>query len=107
MFLDAGPHVRRLLVALARRQPGGYFARLLAPAPRAGGDDAAPELTTLSARERTVLQYLANRLTYAEIAEVMFISRNTVKTHAKSVYTKLGVSGRIHAIERAQELGLL
>jgi LuxR family maltose regulon positive regulatory protein len=93
---------------LARRQPGGYFARLLAPPARTAGDDTTPvETTTLSARERTVLQHLANRLTYAEIAEVMFISRNTVKTHAKSVYTKLGVSGRMHAIERAQELGLL
>ena len=107
LFLDAGPHVRRLLVALARRQPAGYAARLLSTPLPHGGDEAEHDTAPLSNRERVVLQHLANRLTYAEIAEAMFISRNTVKTHAKSVYTKLGVDGRGHAVERAQELGLL
>ncbi|HEY3834860.1 MAG TPA: LuxR C-terminal-related transcriptional regulator [Acidimicrobiia bacterium] len=106
LFLDAGPHVRRLLVTLARRQPAGYAARLLT-SPLPHDHTKERDSGTLSNRERLVLQHLANRLTYAEIAEAMFISRNTVKTHAKSVYTKLGVSGRGHAVERAQELGLL
>jgi DNA-binding CsgD family transcriptional regulator len=61
----------------------------------------------LTARERVVLGELGNRLTYAEIAERLYISQNTVKSHVASVYSKLGVSGRREAIERAQQLGLV
>ncbi len=42
-----------------------------------------------------------------EIGEVLYVSRNTVKTHAVSIYRKLGVSGRSAAVERARTLGIL
>jgi LuxR family maltose regulon positive regulatory protein len=61
----------------------------------------------LTPSEYVVLYYLVERLAYAEIAERMFISVNTVKTHVASVYAKLGVNERRGAIERAHELGLL
>lgn len=48
----------------------------------------------LTAREREVLLLLLDRLTYGEIAEKLFISTNTVKTHAGSIYKKTGVSSR-------------
>jgi LuxR family maltose regulon positive regulatory protein len=53
-----------------------------------------------------VLAHLVERLSYAEIAERMFISVNTVKAHVARVYAKLGVHGRRGAIDRAHELGL-
>ncbi|HEY1741349.1 MAG TPA: LuxR C-terminal-related transcriptional regulator, partial [Acidimicrobiia bacterium] len=84
-----------------------YAAHLLTSPLPPGDEEVERTASALSSRERVVLQHLANRLTYAEIAEAMFISRNTVKTHAKSVYTKLDVGGRGQAVERAQELGLL
>jgi LuxR family maltose regulon positive regulatory protein len=108
LFLDAGPDVRRYLVAVARRRPDGFFASLLRADSRAENREAVVvNAPTLSSRERTVLRHLANRLTYVEIAELLFISQNTVKSHAKSIYTKLGASGRLDAVERAEELGLL
>ena len=51
--------------------------------------------------------YLATHLTFPEIASRLFISRNTVKTEAVSIYRKLGASSRSEAIERAVEVGLL
>ena len=45
--------------------------------------------------------------TYLQMAEVLYVSRNTVKTHLKSIYQKLGVESRSQALERAIELRLL
>jgi LuxR family maltose regulon positive regulatory protein len=63
-----------------------------------------PDLTPA---EQRVLQQLATHFTLGEIADHLYVSRNTVKTHTVSIYRKLGVSGRSEAIERACELGLL
>lgn len=54
-----------------------------------------------------MLPYLATHLTFPEIATRLFISRNTVKTEAVSIYRKLGASSRSQTIERAVEVGLL
>jgi LuxR family maltose regulon positive regulatory protein len=45
--------------------------------------------------------------TYLQMAGILYVSRNTVKTHLRSVYQKLGVESRSQAIERAVELRLL
>jgi LuxR family maltose regulon positive regulatory protein len=106
IFLDAGPVVRPFLDLVARHDKTGYMASVLmtdGPAP-SGDPEGASVLTP---RELVVLHQLADRLTYAEISEALFISQNTVKTHAKSIYMKLGASGRRDAIQRAEELGLL
>jgi LuxR family transcriptional regulator, maltose regulon positive regulatory protein len=60
----------------------------------------------MTAAEQRVLKLLPTS-TYPEIAEALYISRNTVKTHLRSVYQKLGVSSRSEAIERAVDLQLL
>jgi DNA-binding CsgD family transcriptional regulator len=61
----------------------------------------------LTAREQGVLFRLAHHQSVREIASGSFISANTVKTHIKSIYLKLGVNTRDDAVRRAQELGLL
>jgi LuxR family transcriptional regulator, maltose regulon positive regulatory protein len=61
----------------------------------------------LSERERAVLSYLPTMLTTAEIATEMFVSVNTVKTHLKSIYRKLGVARRRDAVRRARALAIL
>jgi LuxR family maltose regulon positive regulatory protein len=61
----------------------------------------------LSDRELDVLRLLSAGLSYREIAEELYISINTVKAHAKNIYSKLGVHGRMQAAQRATELNLL
>ena len=62
---------------------------------------------SLTGAELRLLPYLATHLTFPEIATRLFLSRNTIKTEAVSVYRKLGASSRSQAIERAVEVGLL
>jgi LuxR family maltose regulon positive regulatory protein len=61
----------------------------------------------LTAREQAVLLLLPSGLSAREIGGELGISRDTIKTHTKSIYQKLGVSSRRDAVARARELGLL
>jgi LuxR family maltose regulon positive regulatory protein len=61
----------------------------------------------ISERELEVLYLIAAGLSNREIAEKLFISLNTVKTHTKSINSKLDVNSRIKAVARAKEIGLL
>lgn len=64
-------------------------------------------LEPLSEREKDVLQLIAAGLTNQEIADKLFISLNTVRTHTKNINAKLGVHNRTQAAARAKELSLL
>jgi LuxR family maltose regulon positive regulatory protein len=75
------------------------------PLPAEGG--ASPDHFSLTDRERTVLRYLPTRLTNREIASELYISMNTLKTHLRSTYRKLGVESRSAAVKQARHLGLL
>ena len=61
----------------------------------------------LSAREVTVLRYLCSRLTYSEIAAALFVSLNTLKSHVRAVYRKLGVASRADAVDVGRQLGVI
>ncbi|WP_157973923.1 LuxR C-terminal-related transcriptional regulator [Desertihabitans aurantiacus] len=61
----------------------------------------------LSPAERHVLEHLDSDLLLATVAERLYISGNTLKTHLRHLYRKLGVNGREAAVERARTLGLL
>ena len=67
----------------------------------------APGASTLTEAELRVLPYLATHLSFREIAERLFLSRHTVKSHAMAIYHKLSVTSRTDAVERAGALGLL
>jgi LuxR family maltose regulon positive regulatory protein len=74
--------------------------------------DAMPEdgkaaSAGLTGAELRLLPLLSTHLSFREIGEELFVSRNTIKTQAISVYRKLGVSSRSDAIDRAGVLGLL
>ena len=62
---------------------------------------------SLTDRELSVLQLLPTSLTQRQIGDELFLSINTVKTHVKSIFGKLGVESRAAAVARARELGLL
>jgi LuxR family maltose regulon positive regulatory protein len=61
----------------------------------------------LTGAELRLLPLLSTHLSFREIGEELFVSRNTIKTQAISVYRKLGVSSRSDAIDRAALLGLV
>ena len=114
-FLWETAQVRPLLLKM-EQGPGEYAAlglrqRLLttmgvpvrSPAHDSSGVVAADRL---SKRELTVLRLLAGNLTNPEMAAALAVSPNTLKTHLKHIYRKLGVKNRQQAIARSRELGL-
>ena len=102
-----------LLEAIAARDPVRAYARRLltlfgAPdAAAPSGDRVAGLAEPLSEREREVLRLLATEMSGPEIARLLVVSLNTVRTHTQRIYTKLGVNSRRAAVVRAQELGEL
>jgi LuxR family maltose regulon positive regulatory protein len=83
--------------------------RAVAGADQPGGRHAvpAPLVVPLSEREQVVLRYLSSRLSAGEIADELYVSLNTVKTHIKSIYRKLDTNRRWDAVKRARQLQLL
>jgi LuxR family maltose regulon positive regulatory protein len=75
--------------------------------PPARSEDVEPLREPLSESELRVLRYLPTNLRAPEIAAELFVSLNTIRTHMRHVYTKLGVHSRGDAVERARALGLL
>jgi LuxR family maltose regulon positive regulatory protein len=74
----------------------------------AAKDQSAPPLTQeLSPSELRVLRYLPSNLSRSQIAGELSVSSNTVSTHIRSIYAKLGVADRSAAVRRARELRLL
>jgi len=78
---------------------------LHAPVPHCAG--VPPSKSQLSARELTVLSLIAQGLSNQEVAERLFISLHTVKTHARKINCKLGVERRTQAVAQAKVMGLL
>ncbi len=111
-FLDAGPGIQALLEAAEARNLQPRFVRrlLLAFARETGhapavAPAALPE--PLTDREYEVLRLIAAGLSNREIEERLVISKNTVRSHIKNLYGKLGVGSRTQAVKQAQALGLL
>jgi LuxR family maltose regulon positive regulatory protein len=75
--------------------------------PEAPAARAQPLLAPVSKSELRVLRYLPTRLSAQEIAGELGVSSNTVKTHMRTLYAKLGAHSRAEAIDRARALGLL
>lgn len=86
---------------------GRYLARVEARHSRAGHTRRGELVDELTDRELSVLRYLPSTLTQREIATELYVSLNTVKTHCKAIYRKLGVDGRKPAVQAARENGLL
>jgi LuxR family maltose regulon positive regulatory protein len=110
IFVDEGlPMAALLKLAAKQRRASSYVRRLLATVVMA---DAGAKLDQtliepLSEREIEVLRLLGSELDGPEIARELTVSLNTVRTHTKSIYAKLGVNSRRAAVRRAAELELL
>jgi LuxR family transcriptional regulator, maltose regulon positive regulatory protein len=102
--------LRRVADVLRVRPRLGVVVQRTAELDRRTRALAEPEgrwASSLTPAERRLLPLLATHLSFREIGERLYVSRNTVKTQAIAVYRKFGVTSRSAAIERAVDLGLI
>jgi LuxR family maltose regulon positive regulatory protein len=106
VFVDEGPRMAALLKEAARRGlASGYLSLLAASTSRPIRRQSLVE--PLSERELEVLRLLATERSGPEIADHLVVSLNTVRSHTKAIFAKLGVNSRRAAVRRASELDLL
>jgi len=101
-----GDDMRMMLERAAERQQPDAVRALFTDADDWGSTAPGDSAPQLSDREREIVRALLGGSTVPEMADALFISVNTVKSHLKSVYRKLAVSSRQAAVKRARELGL-
>jgi LuxR family maltose regulon positive regulatory protein len=112
-LLEVGPPLPELLrrrIRAGTRQrtlAGEIIALIEEQGEQAHEDPRRVLLDPLSDREEAVLRYLPTVMSKAEIASELFVSINTVKTHTKNIYRKLGVGTRTEAVRRARHLNLV
>jgi LuxR family transcriptional regulator, maltose regulon positive regulatory protein len=96
---------------LLRRRPGlgnlAGEARVLRARLSKERGPSAPGASALTGAELRLLPLLSTHLSFPEIAGELFVSRNTIKSQAVSIYRKLGAASRSQAVARSRELGLL
>jgi LuxR family maltose regulon positive regulatory protein len=112
LFVDEGAPMAALLgdVAKEKGTAASYAERLVAASGEPGSAAPIrkqPLVEALSERELEVLRLLTSDLDGPDIARELFVSVNTLRTHTKNIFAKLGVTSRRAAVRRASELGLL
>ena len=85
----------------------GILTQLLKDSDPCPQPDTRSGNETLTERELRVLRLLTSDLSERDIGRELYVSHNTVHSHVRSIYRKLGVSSRAHALERTRELRLL
>ena len=93
---------------LTRKKEVVVFKEVMVSAavPFALNDERLRELG-VTPREREILELIANGMSNREIAEKLFVSENTVKTHSSRLFDKLGAKRRTQAVQLGKELGLI
>jgi LuxR family maltose regulon positive regulatory protein len=119
-YVDEGEAMRflisdfRFTIAPRAHALPGYIDRILAYFPQSVDDELQSKIQNrkskivdpLSDRELEVLKLLRTELSGPEIAERLIVSLNTLRTHTKNIFNKLGVNNRRSAVRRAEELDL-
>jgi LuxR family transcriptional regulator, maltose regulon positive regulatory protein len=106
IFADEGPPMASLLRAAAKQGIARNYVRRLLAAVTKDAPASQGLIEPLSERELDVLRLLGTDLDGPEIARELIVSLNTVRTHTKNIYAKLGVNNRRAAVRRARELDL-
>jgi LuxR family transcriptional regulator, maltose regulon positive regulatory protein len=111
LFADEGPPMATLLRGLAKQGTAAGYVRRLTAASLRGTAPQPPVrqalVEPLSERELDVLRLLGSDLDGPDIARELNVSLNTMRTHTKNIYAKLGVTSRRAAVSQAHELDLL
>jgi LuxR family maltose regulon positive regulatory protein len=115
VFIDHGQSLRPLLREIYSREIAvGYVMKLLSEIDKKYQGEKQdlhepPQhlIEPLSERELQILHLLDSSLTSVEISRELYLSVNTVRTHIRNIYSKLGVNGRFEAIQKAKDLNLI
>ncbi len=110
LFTEEGPPIASLLREAAKRRIAPAYVDELLAAAGHSPDPAQKKqrlIDPLSERELDVLRLLGSELSGPDISRELMVSLNTLRTHTKSIYTKLDVNNRRAAVRRGQELDLL
>jgi len=111
VFLDDAPELIGSLHTIASRLSDSYVMDMVSRTDHVGRRSRQASsfdiLEPLTQRERELLSYLPSHLSQQEIAGLMYISLNTVKSHTKAIYRKLGAASRSKAVYIAHSHGLL
>jgi LuxR family maltose regulon positive regulatory protein len=107
IFPDSSPALLNLLHLLAAEQPGNAFLAAVVAAFEQANRPPSWLADSLTQRELEILGLIAAGLTNKAIEERLVVSRNTVRTHIKNLYSKLSVSSRTQAVRKGKELGLI
>jgi LuxR family transcriptional regulator, maltose regulon positive regulatory protein len=105
VLLDPGVPFARLLRSLQHTEPRAFLRALLERSSAATASASGYRTVGLSQREVEILRRLPSPVSNDEVAQQLFISVNTLKTHLRAIYRKLGVHSRREAVRRAEELG--
>jgi len=105
--IDLLEEVYKIQAAGKTRIPKEFIDKLRAAIEKKKSRQKIQQNFELSARESATLKLIAENLVNQEIADKLFISINTVKTHLKNIYLKLGVDSRAKAVAKAKELKLI
>jgi LuxR family maltose regulon positive regulatory protein len=105
--IDLLEEVYKIQAAGKTRIPKEFIDKLRAAIEKKKNRQKIQQNFELSARESATLKLIAENLVNQEIADKLFISVNTVKTHLKNIYLKLGVDSRAKAVAKAKELKLI
>jgi LuxR family maltose regulon positive regulatory protein len=119
-YLEFGSQMAELLTLMNQQREfrhetiGPHIVKILEAFPSSAreveigkSDHLAYEYSPLTKREREVLEYLATDLSTREIAEALFVTWSTIRTHFRSIYAKLDVHGRYEAVQRAKDLEII
>jgi LuxR family maltose regulon positive regulatory protein len=119
-FIEPGPPMADLLNRLEKKDADDFTGKILTALNESQSQVSTADVPPghkiphlqalvepLTNRELDILELLAERLQTKEIAEKKFISPETVKSHLKNIYQKLGVSNRREAVVKAKSLGII
>jgi len=106
-FINEGEDLLKVLVVTVKDRSEPLFAKKVIKAFKTVIQQPSGLIENLSERELEVLKLISQGFTAPEIAENLFLSLNTIKTHIKNIYSKLGVNKRSSALISARELNLI
>jgi LuxR family maltose regulon positive regulatory protein len=118
LYVNEGEDVERIIKEIKRKKStrssqlldavsNDYLADLIAAFSKENRINRIPEVEVLSSRELSILQLIAENYSNQEIANELYISITTVKTHVRNILLKLGVNNRLEAAAKARERQIL